>query len=154
MLEERPTLANKAGGAVDHVAAASATLVAGLGLAQLFTPLLVSAMTGLESGLASHIVALQWIVLGGLLFVGGVLRIRVLTMFAAEFLMLTGLTGVAAGLVHQGDIVPVLVHGAVAFVGLINSGLARLTDKAEMTRELRLAKATAEEARQKQEPVE
>ncbi|GMN14978.1 hypothetical protein [Altererythrobacter sp. MTPC7] len=141
----------KQGGAVDHVAAATAMLVAGLGFTQLFAPLLVNPMTGFESGLAAQIIALQWIVFGGLLFFGGLFRIRVLTIFAAEFLMLAGLTGVAATMLHQGEMIPLLIHGGIAITGLVNSGLARLTDKAELKRELHFAKANAAEARKKQE---
>ena len=45
-------------------------------------------------------------------------------------------------------------RGAVAFVGLTNSGLARLIDKAELKRELRLAKASVAEADKVREPAE
>lgn len=139
------------GGAVDHIAAASAMVVVGLGVTQLFTPLFVSPMTGLESSRAAQIIAMQWILFGAFLFFGGLFRIRVATIFSAEFLMFVGLSGVAASIYRQGDMVPLMVHGAIAFTGLTNTGLARLADKAELKRELKIMKASNEEARKKYE---
>lgn len=141
----------KSGGAIDHIAAATAVMVVGLGVAQLVTPLFATPLTGIESGTAGMILAVQWIVFGAILAVGGLLRMRVVTIFAAEFLLVSGLAAVAVTVLNSADPIPLLVHGAVAFVGLVNSGLARLTDKAELKRELHFAKAHAEEARKKHE---
>ncbi len=140
LLEERPS---KSGGAVDHVAAASAVLVAGLGLTQLFMPLLAAPLTGIESSTGAQIVGLQWAILGGLLAFGGLFRMRVLTIFAAEFLLICGVAAAIVSAINHPDMMPLLVNGAIAFVGLINSGLARLVDKADMKRELRIARETA-----------
>ena len=145
LIEQSNFKTAKQGGAVDHIAAVSAVLVAGLGLTQLFAPLLVSPMTGLESSTPAQMIAIQWILFGTLLAIGGLFKIRVLTIFAAEFLRLSGITGVAASMLHQGEMVPLLVHGAISFVGLTNSGLARLTDKAELKRALHFAKLKAEQ---------
>ena len=141
------------GGAVDHIAAVTAMFVAGLGAVQLFSPILVNPMTGFESGVASQIIAIQWAVFGALLFIGGLFRIRVLTISAAEFLMLVGLSGLAANLLHEGAAVPLIVHGAIAFAGLLNSGLARLTDKAELKRELQLMRAEAKSVETTEHPA-
>ncbi|MEO1220621.1 MAG: hypothetical protein AAFY42_04620 [Pseudomonadota bacterium] len=140
LLDERRS---KSGGAVDHVAAASAVLVAGLGLAQLFMPLMAAPLTGIEGSTGAQIVGLQWALLGGLLAFGGLFRMRVVTIFAAEFLFLTGVAAAIVSAINHPDMMPLLVNGAVALVGLINSGLARLVDKADMKRELRIARETA-----------
>lgn len=146
----------KQGGAVDHIAAVTAMFVAGLGFTQIFVPLLVNPMTGFEGGVAAQIIAIQWAVFGSLLFIGGLFRIRVLTIFSAEFLLLVGLSGLAANLIQQGAMVPLMVHGGIALAGLANSGLARLTDKAELKRELQLLKADAanvQNAEKKEQPA-
>ncbi|MEL7453749.1 MAG: hypothetical protein AAGJ50_10305 [Pseudomonadota bacterium] len=140
LLDERPA---KSGGAVDHVAAASAVLVAGLGLTQIFLPPLAAPLTGIEGSTGAQIVGLQWALLSGLLAFGGLFRMRVVTIFAAEFLFLTGVAAAIVSAINHPDMIPLLVNGAVAFVGLINSGLARLVDKADMKRELRIARETA-----------
>ncbi|MEM7688073.1 MAG: hypothetical protein AAF291_03545 [Pseudomonadota bacterium] len=136
----------KAGGAVDHIAAASAVMVTGLGVAQVLVPLVATPLTGIENGTAGIILAVQWIVFGAVLAVGGLFRMRVVTIFAAEFLLVAGLAAGAVIMLFTPDPIPLFVHGAVALVGLINSGLARLTDKAELKRELSLAKARAHDA--------
>lgn len=145
LLDERQP---KSGGAVDHVAAASAVVVAGLGLAQLFVPLMAAPLTGIESSTGAQIVGLQWALLGGLLAFGGVFRMRVVTIFAAEFLFLCGVAAAIVSAINHPDMMPLLVNSAVAFVGLANSGLARLVEKADMKRELRIARETAKFANQ------
>lgn len=143
LLDERPS---KSGGAVDHVAAASAILVAGLGLTQLLMPLMASPLTGIEGSTGAQIVGLQWALLGGLLAFGGLFRMRVVTIFAAEFLFIAGVAAAIVSAINHPDLMPLLVNGAVAVVGLVNSGLARLVDKADMRRELRIARETAKVA--------
>ena len=138
--------ANHSGGAVDHVAAAGAALVAALGAAQIFAPALVSPMTGIENGTGAQIVGAQWALLGGLLAAGGLFRLRVLTIFAAEFLLIAGLAAMIVVSIKQPNMVHVLIHGGVAFIGLTSSGLARLSDKADLKRELRIARETAKQA--------
>lgn len=145
LLDERPA---RSGGAVDHVAAASAVLVAGLGLTQIFAPVLAAPLTGIEASTGAQIVGLQWSLLGGLLAFGGLFRMRVVTIFAAEFLFLSGIAALIVSVINRPDMMPILVNGAVAFVGLISSGLARLTDKAEMKRELQIARESAKLARE------
>lgn len=103
-------------------------------------PIFAAPLTGLDNGIGSQIIGLLWSLLGGLLAVGGILRVRVLTIFAAEFLLLLGLTALILIFIRQIEPIALLVHGAVAFVGLINSGLARLVDKAEIKRELVIAR--------------
>lgn len=137
----------RAGGAIDHIAAATAVPILGLGLTQLVAPLFATPLTGVESGTAGTILAVQWLTFGAILAVGGLFRMRAVAIFAAEFLFVTGLASIAVVTLTMNDPIPLLVHGVVAVVGLITSGLARLTDKAELKRELRFAKATAEEAR-------
>lgn len=153
-LVETSAQVSKSGGAVDHIAAASAVMVVGLGIAQLVTPLFATPLTGIESGTAGMILAVQWIAFGAILAVGGLFRMRVVTIFAAEFLLVAGLAAVAVTILNSPDPIPLLIHGAVAFVGLVNSGLARLTDKAELKRELHFARAHAEEARKTKEQGE
>lgn len=130
----------KNGGAVDHFAFICAIIIIGLGIIQLFMPIFAAPLTGLDNGIGSQIIGLLWSLLGGLLAVGGILRVRVLTIFAAEFLLLLGLAALILIFIRQVEPIALLVHGAVAFVGLINSGLARLVDKAEIKRELVIAR--------------
>ena len=146
MLEDRRS--NRSGGLGDPIAVATALMVAGLGVAQLFAPAFVDPLTGFESGMATKAIALQWIVFGGLLATGGLFRTRVLTIFASEYLFLVGLIGVGASLLQQGDAAPLMVHGAIAFTGMLNAGIARLTDKADLKRELRIARETAKQAQE------
>lgn len=140
LLDERPS---KSGGAVDHVAATSAMLVAGLGLTQLFMPLAAAPLTGIESSTGAQIVGLQWALLGGLLAFGGLFRMRVVTIFAAEFLFISGVAAAIVSAINHPDMMPLLVNGAVAVVGLVNTGLARLVEKADMKRELRITREKA-----------
>lgn len=121
-------------------------MVAGLGIAQLLTPAFVNPLTGFETSMATQVIGLQWIVFGVLLATGGLFRTRVLTIFASEYLLLVGLIGVGASLLHRGDAIPLMVHGAIAFTGLLNAGIARLTDKADLKRELRIAREAAKQA--------
>lgn len=144
MLDDHRT--NRSGGFGDPLAVATALMVAGLGVTQLIVPAFVNPMTGFESGMATQFIGLQWIVFGVLLATGGLFRTRVLTIFASEYLLLVGLIGVGASLLHRGDAVPLMVHGAIAFTGLLNAGIARLTDKADLKRELRIARETAKQA--------
>lgn len=144
MLDDRR--ADRSGGFGDPIAVATALMVAGLGIFQLFMPAFVQPLTGFEAGMATQVIGLQWIVLGVLLAAGGLFRTRVLTIFASEYLLLVGLIGVGASLLHRGDAVPLMVHGAIAFTGFFNAGIARLTDKADLKRELRIARETAKQA--------
>lgn len=109
----KPARVERTGGAVDHVAAASAVLIVALGAAQLISPFLVSPCTGLKNGTASAVLALQWI------------------------------AGALVMMLQQRDPLPLAVQVGTALVGLQNSGLARLTDQVELKRELRLPKASA-----------
>lgn len=140
LLDERTS---KSGGAVDHIAAATAVLVAGLGLTQLFMPLVAAPLTGIESSTGAQVVGLQWALLGGLLAIGGLFRMRVVTIFAAEFLFISGVAAAIVSAINHQDMIPLLINGAVAFVGLSNSGLARLVEKADMKRELRITREKA-----------
>ena len=132
--------------AVDHVAAAVATLIIGLGVVQLVAPFFASPLTGIESGTAATIIAVQWITFGSILALGGLFHLRSLTILAAEFLLVFGLIALGVALLGQHDPVQLLIHGSVAFMGLTTGGLARLTDKADTDRELRLMRAGAKQA--------
>lgn len=146
VLDERKP---KTGGAVDHIAAAAAVPIIGLGIAQIVTPLLAAPFTGIEDGTGGQIIGLQWAVFGAILAFGGLFRMRVLTIFAAEFLLIAGIVVVAVNAMTGPEFMPLLVNGAVAGVGLVCSGLARLTDKAELKRELRIAREHAKLASEK-----
>lgn len=144
MLDDKPARRDSA--AVDHIAAAGATIVAALGAVQTLAPTMASPLTGIEGGTGAQIVGAQWAILGVLLAAGGLFRMRVLTIFAAEFLLIAGLAALIVTAFQQPDAVHLIVHGSVAFIGLASSGLARLTDKADLKRELRIARETARQA--------
>lgn len=66
-----------------------------------------------------------------------------MAIFAAEFVLIAALAALAVTLFTQPEFIPLLVHGAMAFFGLLSSGFTRLTDKADLKRELRLMKEQA-----------
>ena len=142
-LTEARTPVTRFGGAVDHIATITGILILGLGVTQLVSPVLAAPLTGIAPGTGAEILAVQWVVLGGLLAVGGIIRTRVVTIFAAEFVMISAVAALAVTLFNQLDLVPLLVHGAMAFLALVSSGFARLTDKADLKRELRLMREEA-----------
>ncbi len=135
--------------AVDGLAVATATAVAVLGAMQLFVPALASPLTGLEAGAGSQIIAVQWLALSVLLLVGGISRLRPVSIFAAEFLMIGAIAACIIMVFRTSYSVAALVHGAIAAMAFACSGLARLFDKAELKRELRFVR---EQARSDTEP--
>lgn len=137
------TARSNSGGAIFHIAAVTGVFIAGLGAGQLFAPALVSPLTGIEASTGGDIIGLQWGILGGLLAVGGIIRTRVLVIFAAEFVLISALAALAIKFYEPHDSVSMLVLGAVALVGLVNSGITRLADKAELKREMRLMREQA-----------
>ncbi|NJS13993.1 MAG: hypothetical protein HC788_04475 [Sphingopyxis sp.] len=58
-------------------------------------------------------------------------------------MLIAALAAVAVMLTTKPELIPLLVHGSMAFFGLLSSGFARLTDKAELKRELRLMREQA-----------
>lgn len=134
---------SRSGGAVDHIAAATGIMVLALAVTQLVAPEVASPLTAIDRGTAGGILALQWIALGGLLSVGGIIRTRAVSIFAADFLMISGIAGVAVCLFEQQPIIPIVIHAAVAALGFISSSFARLTDKADLKRDLRLMREQA-----------
>lgn len=142
LIEDRPR-APRTGGAVDHVAAATGVPILVLGVVQLVSPYWAAPLTGIEPGTGAAVLGLLWAGLGGLLAIGGIIRTRVVSIFAAEFVLMIALAAVAVTLVTQPEFIPLLVHGAMAFFGLLSSGFARLTDKADLKRELRLMREQA-----------
>lgn len=135
--------ATRSGGAVDHIAAATGVPILVLGVVQLTAPSMVAPFTGIEPGNGAAILGVLWAAFGGLLALGGIIRARVVAIFAAEFVLIAALAALAVTLVTQPEFIPLLVHGAMAFFGLLSSGFARLTDKAELKRELRLMQEQA-----------
>ncbi len=129
--------------AVDGLAVATATAVAVLGGMQLFAPLFASPLTGLEAGIASEIIAVQWLAMAVLLMLGGITRLRAVSIFAAEFLLFGALAACVVMLLTAASSVAVLVHGGIAAMAFACSGMARLFDKAELKRELRFVREQA-----------
>ncbi len=135
--------APRTGGAVDHIAAASGVPILVLGVVQLVSPDLAAPLTAIEPGTGSAILGVLWAVLGGLLTFGGIIRTRIVAIFAADFVLIAALAAVAVTLFSQPEFIPLMVHGAMAFFGLLSSSFARLTDKADLKRELRLMREQA-----------
>lgn len=142
LVEDWPR-APRTGGAVDHIAAATGVPILVLGVVQLTAPNLVAPFTGIEPGTGTAILGVLWAFFGGLLAISGIIRTRVVAIFAAEFVLIAALAALAVTLVTRPDFIPLLVHGAMAFFGLLSSGFARLADKADLKRELRLIKEQA-----------
>lgn len=145
------TRAPRTGGAVDHIAAATGVSVLVLGVVQLVAPDWIAPFTGIEPGTGAAILGVLWASLGGLLTIGGIIRTRVVTIFAAEFVLIAALAALGVTLVTNPEFIPLLLHGAMAFFGLLSSGFARLTDKADLKRELRLMREQASLGRENQE---
>lgn len=129
--------------AIDSLAVITAIAAAGLGGGQLFAPLAAAPLSGLEDSLASRILAVQWLFLAGLLLLGGATRLRVVTIFAAEFLMIGSLAALAVTVYAEPGSVAPFTHGAIAVLAFACSGFARLTDKADLKKELRLLREHA-----------
>lgn len=129
--------------AIDLLAVVAGTATGALGAAQIFVPIIAYPLTGLESGLASQIVGLQWLVIAGLLLLGGILRVRVVTIFAAEFLTIGAGVALTVVLFNDPKSVAVIVHAAMALMAFACSGFARLTDKADLKKELRFEQERA-----------
>ena len=133
----------RVGGAVDHIAAATGVAVLFAGVVQLVMPLAASPFTAVGTETSGVILAVLWTVLGGLLVAGGVFRVRPVSIFAADYLLVVGLAGVVVCLLAERAFTPVIFHGAVAGLGFVGSSFARLTDKAELKRDLRFAREQA-----------
>lgn len=149
LLETAP-ITSQSGSAVDHIAAVTGLAVLALGLAQLLVPLVAAPLTGIEPGTASEILGLQWALFGGLLALGGVIRTRVITIFAAEFIMISAIVSLLVTFAKHHDMMPLIVHGSVAFIGLVSSGFARLSDKADLKKELQLLRARTSTTRDRE----
>lgn len=136
----------KQNGVIDLLAVATGTAAGALGAVQLFAPFMGGPLTGLDNSVGSQLVALQWLVLAGLLLVGGITHIRVVSIFAAEFLMIGALSALAINLWYDHQSLAVFVHGAIAAMAFSCSGFARLTDKADLKRELKIMRQQALDA--------
>lgn len=138
-----PPIATRTGGGVDYIAAGTGVPILVLGVVQLVAPELVAPLTAVEPGTGAAILGVIWAVLGGVLAIGGIIRARVVTIFAAEFVLITALAALAVTLFRRPEFIPLLVHGTMAAFGLLSSGFARLTDKADLKRELHLMRERA-----------
>lgn len=122
---------------VSYLAAATSLAIIGLGVLQAFAPDIAAPFTGLSSGPAASVLAIQWCALGALLAIGGLFAIRALVLFSADFLLISGASGAAVMMLGQPEMLPLAVHGAIMLVGLLNGGFARLTRNAERENESR-----------------
>lgn len=138
---------SRSGAAVDHIAAATGLPVLLLAVAQLVVPDMAFSISGLEPGTASAILAAQWAALGGLLTIGGIIRARAVMIFAADLLMISGLAGAIVCLFWQQSLTPIIAQSALAALGFLSSSFARLTDKADLKRDLRVMREQAKQDR-------
>lgn len=104
-------------------------------------------------GTASAILAAQWAALGGLLLFGGVTQTRAVEIFAADFLIIAGLAGAIACLFTQASLTAIITQGMIAALGLLTSSLSRLTDKADLKRELVMMREQANHEREPASPT-
>lgn len=151
---EGSSIQARSGAAVDHIASFTGIIAVAVGVTQLAAPVVTAPLTGIEPGTAADILGLQWASLGALLTAGGFLRTRVVTIFAAEFILISGLVALTIVALESKSIENLLIHGAMALIGFVNSGFARLSDKAELKKELRLLREQASMARERDTAVE
>jgi len=153
LVEQTPTR-SRPSAAVDHIAAFTGIFVVALGVAQLIAPVMTAPLTGIEPGTAADVLGLQWAALGAVLTLGGFLRTRVVTIFAAEFILISALAALTILAIELQAIESLLIHGAMAVIGFLNSGFARLSDKAELKRDLRLMREHASIVRERDPAAE
>lgn len=125
-------------GFVDILATITGTALLVLAFGQLLMPAASQPLSGIEPGIPGQILAVLWAVFGALLLIGGFTRLRVLTIFSGEFVTIVSLATLAVIMVHQPDIIALIIHGGLAALAFVSGGFARLSDKAEIKRELRL----------------
>lgn len=138
-----PISANEKGTAVEALAITTSIALLILGLGHLLFPLAFSPFTGIGSDTAGQIIAVQWIAFGMLLFLGGISRLRAITIFAADFIMIASIATLVVVLLGRMNFSEVLIHGSITVLAIASSGFARLSDKAEIKRELHLVREQA-----------
>lgn len=129
--------------AADRIAGLAGAVVMAFGLGQLFAPLVLQPLTGLESGNGAALIGALWSVLGLMLLFGGGAKLRPIAMSAAELLLVTGACGLAVMLWKSAGILPVATHGTIAVLSLVSTGLVRLTDRSELKKEIIRARELA-----------
>lgn len=130
----------KFGFAVDHAAFACAVLIAGLGVVQFVAPHYASALTGLSDNVIGNGFAILWIALGSLLALSIVTANRAMTSAAALVMFISGVASFAVAMVERPDIINILIHGAIAFLGATTCEVAQLTRKEQLRQVMNRAK--------------
>lgn len=148
LLAKDPSSPKRQESAVDMVALSTGLLVGLLGAGQLFAPLVAGVFTGIDAGIGGQVLAALWLVMGAVLAIGGMTRVRSLAIFSAEILVLTALATFAILLLTGASYLAMGIFAVMAAMALATSYLARLSDKAQIKHELQLARAFQEEARQ------
>lgn len=78
---------------------------------------------------------------------------RAVEIFAADFLIIAGLAGAIACLFTQASLTAIITQGMIAALGLLTSSLSRLTDKADLKRELVMMREQANHEREPASPT-
>ncbi len=71
------------------------------------------------------------------------MRARQLTIFGAEFLLVTSICSIAVLAITGAGPLAIGLHATLAIMALTSTGFARLTDKADLKRQLTLAREQA-----------
>ncbi len=132
---------------VDFLAVATGTLVIIMGVMQIVATPVVVPLSGLGSDITSEVIALQWAFLGLLLIVGGIAKTRVITVFAAEFLLLTSLAVIAILLWREPDSFAIATNTVIGALAFASAGSARLVENSEIKREISFARDHSREAK-------
>ncbi|APG62028.1 hypothetical protein LPB140_03465 [Sphingorhabdus lutea] len=125
---------------IDMIAFITGSAALAGGLLTLFAPLPIEMLTGMGEGIGADAVAAQWSIFGLLLIFGSAAKLRAISIFAAEFLLISSLCLLAILIWREAGSVSVGIQIAVAALAFITSGLARIADKVEMSRDLKLTR--------------
>jgi hypothetical protein len=94
-----------------------------LGMAELSDSQSFHIATGLGSEIAASIIAVQWIVFGVFLFIGGLFSRRLLTTYAADFLMLSSICAAIVLLVNSASPMALAIQFLIAVLAFVSSSL-------------------------------
>ena len=120
----------------DLLAVVAGAVVTTTGFAQLFLPAASGSLTGFEPGVASSIVGALWLTLGLLLVVGGAARLRAVALNAAFSLIVTSACSIVVILWKAPGTAPLVVHSAMAVLGIFGGVILHITDRSDLKKEL------------------
>ncbi|MBB3764383.1 hypothetical protein [Sphingomicrobium lutaoense] len=100
----------------------------------------LAATTRLGVAQGDRMVIAAWLVCGLMMLVGGTVRLRTMTMFGADMLLMLSALGAGLLMLSSTSHWPVVPYAALALTGLVVSLFARIIDRSETRRELLVAR--------------